>query len=127
MPTCTYLYLMSNTVESSSSSSSSFSGAISTRSAGVVIISYFRVFFNLFPDLEEGMHIPISSTIPTEASHAAAPSRGPRRPGKSPSSFASSHGTSRKVPDLANPHGPHHEAEVIILALSTGKSRGPDQ
>lgn len=47
-----YLYLMSNTVESSSSSSSSFSGAISTRSAGVVMMSYLRVFFSLFPDLK---------------------------------------------------------------------------
>lgn len=48
-----HLYLMSNTVASSSSSSSSFSGAISTRSAGVVIMSYLRVFFNLLPNLEE--------------------------------------------------------------------------
>lgn len=52
-----HLYLMSNTADSSSSSSSSFSGAISTRSAGVVMMSYLRVFFNLFPNLEEEKHI----------------------------------------------------------------------
>lgn len=47
-----YLYFTSNTVESSSSSSSSFRGAISTRSAGVVIMSYFLVFLILLPDLK---------------------------------------------------------------------------
>lgn len=52
-----HLYLISNTADSSSSSSSSFSGAISTRSAGVVMMSYLRVFFNLFPNLEEEKHI----------------------------------------------------------------------
>lgn len=48
-----YLYFTSNTVESSSSSSSSLRGAISTRSAGVVIMSYFLVFLILLPDLKQ--------------------------------------------------------------------------
>lgn len=56
-----YLYFTSNTVESSSSSSSSFRGAISTRSAGVVIMSYFLVFLILLPDLKhrskQGLYI----------------------------------------------------------------------
>lgn len=47
-----YLYFTSNTVESSSSKLSSFRGAISTRSAGVVMMSYFRVFRILLPDLK---------------------------------------------------------------------------
>lgn len=47
------LYLTSKRVESSSSSFSSLRGAISTRSAGVVMISYFRVFLILLPDLPE--------------------------------------------------------------------------
>lgn len=46
-----HLYLTSKRVESSSSSFSSLRGAISTRSAGVVIISYFRVFLIRLPDL----------------------------------------------------------------------------
>lgn len=46
-----HLYLTSKRVESSSSSFSSFRGAISTRSAGVVMMSYFRVFLILLPDL----------------------------------------------------------------------------
>lgn len=46
-----HLYLTSKRVESSSSSFSSLSGAISTRSAGVVIMSYFRVFLIRLPDL----------------------------------------------------------------------------
>lgn len=49
----TNLYLTSNRVESSSSSFSSLRGAISTRSAGVVIMSYFRVFLIRLPDLWE--------------------------------------------------------------------------
>lgn len=52
-PPSPYLYFMSKTVESSSSSSSSFNGAISTRSAGVVMMSYLRVFFTFLPDLEQ--------------------------------------------------------------------------
>lgn len=47
------LYLMSKRVESSSSSFSSLRGAISTRSAGVVMMSYLRVFLILRPDLWE--------------------------------------------------------------------------
>lgn len=47
------LYLMSKRVESSSSSFSSLRGAISTRSAGVVMMSYLRVFLILLPDLWE--------------------------------------------------------------------------
>lgn len=46
-----HLYLTSKRVESSSSSFSSLRGAISTLSAGVVIISYFRVFLIFLPDL----------------------------------------------------------------------------
>lgn len=46
-----HLYLTSKSVESSSSSFSSLRGAISTRSAGVVIMSYFRVFLIRLPDL----------------------------------------------------------------------------
>lgn len=46
-----HLYLTSKRVESSSSSLSSLRGAISTRSAGVVIMSYFRVFLIRLPDL----------------------------------------------------------------------------
>lgn len=46
-----HLYLTSKRVESSSSSFSSLRGAISTRSAGVVIISYFLVFLIRLPDL----------------------------------------------------------------------------
>lgn len=49
----TNLYLMSKRVESSSSSFSSLRGAISTRSAGVVMMSYLRVFLILLPDLWE--------------------------------------------------------------------------
>ena len=49
--TKTNLYFMSKRVESSSSSFSSLRGAISTRSAGVVMMSYFRVFLILLPDL----------------------------------------------------------------------------
>lgn len=45
------LYLTSKRVESSSSSFSSLSGAISTRSAGVVMMSYFLVFLIRLPDL----------------------------------------------------------------------------
>lgn len=47
----TCLYLTSKRVESSSSSFSSLSGAISTRSAGVVMMSYFLVFLIRLPDL----------------------------------------------------------------------------
>lgn len=54
----TNLYLTSKRVESSSSSFSSLRGAISTRSAGVVIISYFRVFLIRLPDLWEGKSVP---------------------------------------------------------------------
>lgn len=45
------LYLTSKRVESSSSSFSSLRGAISTRSAGVVMMSYLRVFLIRRPDL----------------------------------------------------------------------------
>lgn len=46
-----HLYLTSKSVESSSSSCSWFRGAISTRSAGVVMMSYFLVFRIRRPDL----------------------------------------------------------------------------
>lgn len=62
-----HLYLTSNRVESSSSSLSSFKGAISTRSAGVVMMSYFRVFLIFFADLHIFMtrHV-ISKTVNTQ-------------------------------------------------------------
>lgn len=55
-PKGTDLYLTKR-VESSSSSFSSFSGAISTRSAGVVMMSYFRVFLIFLPDLWDRKHM----------------------------------------------------------------------
>lgn len=62
-----HLYLTSNRVESSSSSFSSFKGAISTRSAGVVMMSYLRVFLIFFADLHIFMtrHV-ISKTVNTQ-------------------------------------------------------------
>ena len=109
-----YLYLMSNTVESSSSSSSSFSGAISTRSAGVVMMSYLRVFFSPFPDLDEGKHIPETQAMPTEVSHAATPSPDPRRSGKTPpSSSTSGHRTLDRILTSASLVGPHPQSKEV--------------
>lgn len=62
-----HLYLTSNRVESSSSSFSSFKGAISTRSAGVVMMSYFLVFLIFLADLHIFMtrHV-ISKVVSTQ-------------------------------------------------------------